>query len=200
MKTNRVITKLILLGMVGFVSNLAKADGPPSGMPQLTDAQRSCMQEKMGSPGSGGRPSREQMESVARECGIAMPSGAPARRPERAPEAPSTASDTRVDPTNVIAGLRSLRGEDNDYVRLDGRIPRVCREKISVSMTCPEQNRVAFTVGEIARDGFQCLKDNQNKCREDAPSSDCISMDDLSRDSQEFILKLSNSFLQFWDL
>jgi hypothetical protein len=51
-------------------------------------------------------------------------------------------------------------------------------------MTCSEQNRVAFTVGEITRDGFQCLKDNQNKCREGAPESECILMDDLSRGSQ----------------
>jgi len=192
-KIHHFIARLILLGVVGFVSGLAKADGPP-GMPQLMDEQRSCMQKKMGNPGSGARPSREQMESVFKECGITPPSGPPSRRSESSPE--PTDTRTRIDPTKVISGLRSLRGESNDYLRLDGRIPRACREKIGVSMTCSEQDRVTFTIRETIQDGFQCLKDNQNKCREGAPANGCVSMDSLMRDAQlksNFVARLDST-------
>lgn len=196
MTTHHFITKLIILGMVGFVSSFAKANGPP-GMADLSESQRNCLQRKMGSPGSGGRPSREQMETVFKECGITPPSGMPpGDSPRRVDPQPAATSETRIDPTRVIPGLRSLRGERNDYLRLDGRIPRACREKIGISMRCSEQTRVAFTIREITQDGFQCLKDNQNKCADGASASDCMSLEALSRDARlqsNFIARLDSS-------
>lgn len=47
----------------------------PGGGPQLTDEQRSCLDGKIGAPGSGTRPSREQMEAAFSACGIQPPGG-----------------------------------------------------------------------------------------------------------------------------
>lgn len=49
--------------------------GPRGGGPQLTDEQRSCLDGKIGAPGSGTRPSREQMEAAFSACGIQPPGG-----------------------------------------------------------------------------------------------------------------------------
>lgn len=46
--------------------------------PQLTAEQRTCLEEIIGNPGQGDRPSREKMEAAMSTCGIekpAMPAG-----------------------------------------------------------------------------------------------------------------------------
>ncbi len=47
------------------------------GGPQLTDAQKTCLDGKIGAPGSGNRPSREAMEAAFSACGVEKPKGPP---------------------------------------------------------------------------------------------------------------------------
>ena len=47
------------------------------GGPQLTDTQKSCLEGKIGTPGSGNRPSREAMEAAFSACGVEKPKGPP---------------------------------------------------------------------------------------------------------------------------
>lgn len=47
------------------------------GGPQLTDAQKSCLEAKIGAPGSGNRPSREAIEAAFSACGVEKPKGPP---------------------------------------------------------------------------------------------------------------------------
>lgn len=49
----------------------------PGGRPHLTDAQKSCLEGKIGAPGSGTRPSREEMEAAFSACGVEKPKGPP---------------------------------------------------------------------------------------------------------------------------
>ena len=49
----------------------------PGGGPQLTDAQKSCLEGKIGAPGSRNRPSREAMEAAFSACGVEKPKGPP---------------------------------------------------------------------------------------------------------------------------
>nr|BDT29578.1 hypothetical protein BHI3_30440 [Bacteriovorax sp. HI3] len=51
--------------------------GPGGGGPQLTDAQKTCLEGKIGAPGSGNRPSREAMEAAFSACGVEKPKGPP---------------------------------------------------------------------------------------------------------------------------
>ena len=44
---------------------------------QLTDAQKTCLEEKIGKPGSGERPSREAMKAAFSACGVEKPKGPP---------------------------------------------------------------------------------------------------------------------------
>jgi hypothetical protein len=45
--------------------------------PQITDAQRSCLEGKIGKPGFGTRPSPDQMKTAFESCGIEAPQGGP---------------------------------------------------------------------------------------------------------------------------
>ncbi|AUN99405.1 hypothetical protein DOM21_03930 [Bacteriovorax stolpii] len=51
--------------------------GPGRGGPQLTDAQKTCLEGKIGAPGSGNRPSHEAMEAALSACGVEKPKGPP---------------------------------------------------------------------------------------------------------------------------
>lgn len=44
-----------------------------SGMPQLTAEQRTCLEGKIGRPGSGTRPTQEQMMAAFQSCGVQAP-------------------------------------------------------------------------------------------------------------------------------
>ncbi len=53
--------------------------GPRGGRgPQLTDAQRTCLEGILGKPGEGERPSHEQMAAAFSSCGIEKPNKRPA--------------------------------------------------------------------------------------------------------------------------
>lgn len=39
----------------------------------LTDEQRACLEDKLGKPGEGPRPTHEEFESAHAECGISVP-------------------------------------------------------------------------------------------------------------------------------
>jgi hypothetical protein len=41
--------------------------------PQMTDAQRTCLEDKIGKPGPGARPSPDQMKTAFESCGIEAP-------------------------------------------------------------------------------------------------------------------------------
>lgn len=41
---------------------------------QLTDEQKSCLENLIGKPGEGERPSREKMEAAFNSCGVQKPS------------------------------------------------------------------------------------------------------------------------------
>jgi len=45
--------------------------------PRLTDTQRTCLEEKIGKPGSGSRPSPDQMKFAFESCGIEAPQRGP---------------------------------------------------------------------------------------------------------------------------
>jgi hypothetical protein len=52
--------------------------GPPPGRhphrrPDLTDAQRTCLEGILGKPGQGERPSHEKMSAAMKSCGVAKP-------------------------------------------------------------------------------------------------------------------------------
>ena len=48
--------------------------------PQLTQEQKNCLESKIGKPGEGNRPSREQMDIAFSECGIQKPNFQGARQ------------------------------------------------------------------------------------------------------------------------
>ncbi|MNL42534.1 hypothetical protein D3C87_1649940 [compost metagenome] len=52
--------------------------GPRGRGPQLTETQRSCLENLIGRPGEGERPSHEQMDAAFTACGIAKPNHKPA--------------------------------------------------------------------------------------------------------------------------
>ena len=47
--------------------------GPPPGLENLTDEQASCLHSKLGKPGEGHRPSRDDFQAATAECGIVVP-------------------------------------------------------------------------------------------------------------------------------
>lgn len=50
--------------------------------PKLSDAQKTCLDGKLGAPGSGERPSREAMDAAMSACGVEKPKGpTPGERP-----------------------------------------------------------------------------------------------------------------------
>lgn len=42
--------------------------------PELTDEQKTCLEGKIGAPGQGSKPSRDEFETAFSECGIQKPS------------------------------------------------------------------------------------------------------------------------------
>ncbi|MBK8203507.1 MAG: hypothetical protein IPK68_14670 [Bdellovibrionales bacterium] len=187
-----MIQKSLLITVLALGSAAwAAGDFPPGGMrggPQLSNTQKTCLETKMGKPGDeGSRPSREKMESVFKECGVTPPSSGIPRLPSRTNQNPGDTqktSATKIDPSAVISELKPLRGENNDYLRLDGKIPKACKEKISIRMTCADEDKVSFAISELTQDAFACLKDNQKKCQAKNSSAECISFDELSKDRQ----------------
>jgi hypothetical protein len=65
MKTTFFATVLGIL----FISGYSHAERGP----QMTDAQRACLEGKMGKPGAGSRPSPDQMKTAFESCGIEAP-------------------------------------------------------------------------------------------------------------------------------
>lgn len=51
--------------------------GPGRHGPQLTDAQKTCLEGKLGARDSGNRPSREAMQAAFSACGVEKPKGPP---------------------------------------------------------------------------------------------------------------------------
>lgn len=41
--------------------------------PRLTDEQRACLENTIGKPGEGERPSREKMHAAMKSCGVKVP-------------------------------------------------------------------------------------------------------------------------------
>ena len=60
--------------------------GPPPGghrgPPNLTDAQRTCLEGILGKPGEGERPSHEKMHAAMESCGVPKPPHHGGRRPK----------------------------------------------------------------------------------------------------------------------
>lgn len=189
MNTHRFLKIFLIITAMGLISGNAKADGPPPGFAGLTEEQKKCLDAKKGE----GRPSPEQMKSVFKDCGINPPGNkASANAPK---EKEKVASVEKVDPRDFIQHLKSLKGEHSDYVRLEGRIPKVCQDKISVSLSCLEDNKITFKVRELTENGFQCLKEHEAKCNDENSASECVSLEDLSKDKKlnsKFITKLDS--------
>lgn len=70
---NNAFFSLILTAfLLSAISSAQPGPGRGHG-PQLTDTQRSCLESKIGAPGSGNRPSREEMDAAMSACGIERP-------------------------------------------------------------------------------------------------------------------------------
>ena len=69
MKTTFCATVLGIL-LIGGYSHAQRG-------PQLTDTQRTCLEGKIGKPGSGSRPSPGQMKAAFESCGIEAPQRGP---------------------------------------------------------------------------------------------------------------------------
>lgn len=94
------------------------------------------------------------------------------------------------DISNLIKDLKPMKGEKDEYVRLNGKIPAECKDKIALTLTCNvTENKIAYTVEEISKDGFACLKANKEKCAnvkddkdsKESKDSKCISFEDIAK-------------------
>lgn len=74
-----MIKKLPLLFLLSLSISFAIAADQQRGHrgPQLTDAQKTCLDGKLGAPGSLDRPSREAMDAAMSACGVEKPKGPP---------------------------------------------------------------------------------------------------------------------------
>ena len=73
--------KLVLILTIMSLSSIsAKSYAQSFRGPQLTDTQRTCLESKLGKPGQGARPTREQMDSAMSECGVERPDFSQERR------------------------------------------------------------------------------------------------------------------------
>ena len=86
--------QLIALFLISLSISVVIAEehgrGPAGGergkhRPQLTDAQKTCLEGKIGVPG-GERPTRESMIAAFAECGVEKPKGPPPGNGERPPK------------------------------------------------------------------------------------------------------------------
>lgn len=69
---------LFLLSLsISFAIAADQQRGHGHGGPQLTDAQKTCLEGKLGARDSGNRPSREAMEAAMSACGVEKPKGLP---------------------------------------------------------------------------------------------------------------------------
>lgn len=74
-------TQLALILGLAFGSLSAQAQRGP--IPNLTEAQKTCLENKLGKPGEGDRPSREVADAAFSACGIERPQHSPGmHRPE----------------------------------------------------------------------------------------------------------------------
>lgn len=98
MKKYLVVTVTILLtlstAVVAQQEETHKHRGRRGGGPManLTEEQRTCLEGKIGTPGSGERPSREAMKQAFDDCGIEAPQRHPPRRGSESEEDSSVAS------------------------------------------------------------------------------------------------------------
>lgn len=59
---------IFLTIMIGFVA--PQIGNAQQRGPNLTDEQRACMEQQVGTPGQGNRPSREAIDAAMKTCGI----------------------------------------------------------------------------------------------------------------------------------
>ncbi len=81
---------------------------------------------------------------------------------------------------DLIVDLKSIKGKENEYVRINGKIPTACQEKLQLELSCDSKNNtVLFNLREVSQDGFSCLRENKIDCATE-DSKNCKTFEALS--------------------
>ncbi|MEO0335243.1 MAG: hypothetical protein AAF202_02545 [Pseudomonadota bacterium] len=161
----------------------------PPGFENLTDDQRNCLRRTVGSPQSGERPSRQEIQQAMETCEITRPeegqrgsargeTGETRRAGNRETRDPR--NETQPSLQSLIVGMNAYRDTQSGNARIDGYFPRACQNKFDIAVKCSDDGRIEFVFQELTSDALQCLQFNSERCADlENLSVSCIKLEEI---------------------